>query len=58
MHPGRRTETPPPVERTPAGGGLFYVGKGNDPESPTEKQDMGRVSILDEPGKISEGVPG
>ena len=34
------------------------VGKGNNPESPTKKQDLGRVPILDEPGKIPEGVPG
>ena len=27
--------------RPSAGGGLFHVGKGKHPESPTEKQDMG-----------------
>lgn len=36
----------------------FTWAKETIQESPTKKQDLGRVPILDEPGKIPEGVPG
>ena len=50
-------KNPPPVKCLPSGGGLFYMGRGKYPESPTEKQDMGGFQLLHQPGKIPEGVP-
>ena len=53
---GRRTETPPPVKCTPAGGGLFHVGKEISGKVPQKSKTWEEVSILDRQEKYLKSV--